>query len=188
MSTFAKFREKRSNGRPGTSDGTVSVKKKDELELKPKEAEKEVETEKEQDKEPVKEKEKTKPKDKRDRTTSLSPSKERDPQVLRKRTSSAAEVPTRSALASSKTAGAPSLKAGQSILEQIGTPDHNGWLRKKGDRYNSWKQRYFVLKGPHLYWLRSESKAVCVNVAHGQPLVTDIDTPGLRRRRRSRAI
>jgi hypothetical protein len=64
----------------------------------------------------------------------------------------------------SNSGGAPSaksggLKAGQSILEQIGTPDHNGWMRKKGERYNSWKMRYFVLKGPHLYCLRSNSKA-----------------------------
>ncbi|KAI0638634.1 hypothetical protein C8Q77DRAFT_1092036 [Trametes polyzona] len=159
MSTFSRFREKRSNGRPGTSDGTVSVKEKEKDE-KPKAAveadktDKGAETDKEQAKE---EKAKAKAKDKKDRATSLSPNKERDPHLLRKRTSSAAEVPSRS-ISASKVAGAPSLKAGQSILEQIGTPDHNGWLRKKGDRYNSWKQRYFVLKGPHLYWLRSESK------------------------------
>ncbi|KAI0677703.1 hypothetical protein C8Q78DRAFT_106103 [Trametes maxima] len=153
-STFSRFREKRSNGRPGTSDGTVRVKQTEELKLK--EADKDVETEKEKE-EPVKEK--VKEKGKKDRAVSLSPSKERDPAVLRKRTSSAAEPPSRSTLAASKSNGGPALKAGQSILEQIGTPDHNGWLRKKGDRYNTWKQRYFVLKGPHLYWLRSESKS-----------------------------
>ncbi|KAL0581475.1 hypothetical protein V5O48_000516 [Marasmius crinis-equi] len=49
------------------------------------------------------------------------------------------------------------LKPGQSVLEQIGEPDHAGWMRKKGDRYNSWKLRYFVLKGAHLYYLRSDS-------------------------------
>ncbi|KAI9462035.1 hypothetical protein F5148DRAFT_1214326 [Russula earlei] len=49
------------------------------------------------------------------------------------------------------------LKSGQSILEQIGEPDHKGWMRKRGERYNSWKNRYFVLKGPHLYWLRSNN-------------------------------
>ncbi|KAJ3753070.1 hypothetical protein EV360DRAFT_54086 [Lentinula raphanica] len=51
------------------------------------------------------------------------------------------------------------LKPGQSILDQIGEPDHAGWMRKKGDRYNSWKLRYFVLKGPHMYYLRSDSHA-----------------------------
>ncbi|KAL7282752.1 hypothetical protein ACG7TL_004227 [Trametes sanguinea] len=134
--------------------------KESEKKLRGVESEKEAETEKEQDKDKEKEKERAKIKDKKERTLSLSPSKDRDPQVLRKRTSSAAERPSRSA--SSPTTigtGVPTIKVGQSILEQIGTPDHNGWLRKKGDRYNSWKTRYFVLKGPHLYWLRSESKA-----------------------------
>ena len=50
---------------------------------------------------------------------------------------------------------------GRSILEQVGEPDYSGWMRKKGDRYNSWKMRYFILKGPHMYCLRSNSKAVC---------------------------
>lgn len=90
----------------------------------------------------------------------------RDSAVLRKRTYSASEVSKSPTISGSKSssAAAPSsksggLKAGQSILEQIGTPDHNGWMRKKGERYNSWKMRYFVLKGPHLYCLRSNSKA-----------------------------
>ena len=54
--------------------------------------------------------------------------------------------------------GLPSgaLKAGQSVLEQIGQPDHNGWMMKKGERYNTWKNRFFYLKGPHLYYLRSK--------------------------------
>ena len=51
-------------------------------------------------------------------------------------------------------------KSSTSILEQIGKPDHLGWLRKKGERYNTWKLRYLVLRGPHLYYLRSDSKAV----------------------------
>lgn len=76
-----------------------------------------------------------------------------NPTLLRKRTMSQGDIPRLSA-------GDGTLKAGQSILEQIGTPDHNGWMRKKGERYNSWKMRYFVLKGPHLYCLRSNSKTV----------------------------
>lgn len=76
-----------------------------------------------------------------------------DPKVLRKRTSSQAEVPVIPGLSTE-------FKAGQSVLEQIGSPDHNGWLRKKGEHYNTWKLRYFVLKGPHLYYLRSNSKTV----------------------------
>lgn len=43
-----------------------------------------------------------------------------------------------------------------SALSKIGTPDFAGFLKKKGDRYNSWKTRYFVLKGARLYYLRNE--------------------------------
>ncbi|KAI8989868.1 hypothetical protein BD414DRAFT_460138 [Trametes punicea] len=156
MSTFSRIRDaKRSITRPGTSDGNVKGETKEgEKKLRSVESEKEVETEKEQDRE-----EKAKAKDKKERTLSLSPSKDRDPHLLRKRTTSSAEHPSRTTQAAVKVPGGVDLKAGQSILEQIGTPDHNGWLRKKGDRYNTWKTRYFVLKGPHLYWLRSESKA-----------------------------
>jgi hypothetical protein len=60
--------------------------------------------------------------------------------------------------ASSPTNG--SFKSGQSILEQIGQPDHKGWMRKKGEHYNTWKTRYFVLKGPHMYWLKSNNTSV----------------------------
>ena len=56
--------------------------------------------------------------------------------------------------------GPNALKPGKSIIEQIGEPDHQGWMRKKGDRYNSWKLRFCIIKGPHLYILRSNSMAV----------------------------
>lgn len=39
-------------------------------------------------------------------------------------------------------------------LNKIGKPDFAGYMKKKGERYNSWKQRYFVLKGAHLYYLK----------------------------------
>lgn len=45
--------------------------------------------------------------------------------------------------------------ANASALKQIGTPDHSGYMKKKGDRYG-WKSRFFVLKGAHLYYLASE--------------------------------
>lgn len=90
------------------------------------------------------------PKDEKEKDT------KENPALLRKRTSSQdGGIPTR---------GMQALKPGQSILQQIGQPDHVGWMRKKGDRYNSWKQRYFVLKGPHLYILKSESKSVSTSV------------------------
>lgn len=45
---------------------------------------------------------------------------------------------------------------GSNLLERIGTPDYTGWMQKKGEKYNSWKPRFFVLKGIHLYWLKGE--------------------------------
>lgn len=53
------------------------------------------------------------------------------------------------------------LKPGKSILDQIGRPDHAGWLRKKSGRYYStWKLRYFVLKGPQLFYISSDRRSV----------------------------
>ncbi|KAK1225314.1 hypothetical protein PQX77_011732 [Marasmius sp. AFHP31] len=103
-------------------------------------------------------------KEKEERPTSAGSS----PQLLRKRTSSypgnakdkmgalAAHDGTKDKGSEGDVHKSP-LKPGQSVLEQIGEPDHAGWMRKKGDRYNSWKLRYFVLKGSHLYYLRSDS-------------------------------
>lgn len=42
-------------------------------------------------------------------------------------------------------------------LDRLPPPDFAGYLRKKGERYNSWKLRYCVLSGPHLYYLKSEN-------------------------------
>lgn len=77
----------------------------------------------------------------------------RDPAVLRKRTNSHYD----SIIGDSSSS---SLKPGQSVLEQIGEPDYTGWMRKKGEHYNTWKLRYFVLKGSHLYYLRSDRGTV----------------------------
>ncbi|KAJ3862371.1 hypothetical protein EV359DRAFT_45309 [Lentinula novae-zelandiae] len=90
----------------------------------------------------------------------LSPHKEgtiRDPSLLRKRTSSYPGPNPSADAGTKKRSSSDPLKPGQSILDQIGEPDHAGWMRKKGDRYNSWKLRYFVLKGPHMYYMRSDS-------------------------------
>jgi len=56
------------------------------------------------------------------------------------------------------------IKQGQNTLEQIGEPDHVGWMRKREDNYNVRKLRYFVLKDPHMYILRSDNKAVCFHI------------------------
>ncbi|CAG8474143.1 3472_t:CDS:10 [Diversispora eburnea] len=36
------------------------------------------------------------------------------------------------------------------------TPDYEGWLKKQGDKYKSWKNRYCILKGVNLFYLRSD--------------------------------
>jgi len=79
---------------------------------------------------------------------------------LRKRTSSA-PTPGLPSTDSKESGVTGAIKQGQSILQQIGEPDHAGWMRKKGERYNMWKTRYLILKGPHLYCLRSNSASVC---------------------------
>lgn len=81
---------------------------------------------------------------------------------LRKRTSSAPHPTSGLPSTDSKESGVTgAIKQGQSILQQIGEPDHAGWMRKKGERYNMWKSRYLILKGPHLYCLRSSNTSVC---------------------------
>jgi hypothetical protein len=89
--------------------------------------------------------------EKRDSKDSSGTKDKRDSILLRKPTS-----PT------TATASSGSFKSGQSILEQIGRPDHRGWMRKRGEHYNTWKTRFFVLKGPHLYWLKSNNISVCI--------------------------
>ncbi|KIJ95518.1 hypothetical protein K443DRAFT_682969 [Laccaria amethystina LaAM-08-1] len=49
------------------------------------------------------------------------------------------------------------VQQGRPILTQIGEPDHIGWMYKKRDGGNSWKPHHFVLKGQHLFWLKSDS-------------------------------
>jgi hypothetical protein len=48
------------------------------------------------------------------------------------------------------------------VLVQIGKPDHEGWMRKRGGHFSTWKKRYLVLKGSHLYWLKTDSTVVCI--------------------------
>ena len=89
-------------------------------------------------------------------TTGLSKD-EKDRSLLRKR-GSAGEAPQ---LPIPPPPGkGPGLVQGHSVLEQIGTPDFNGWLMKKGENYNTWKNRYCVLKGNNLYWMRSNNVTV----------------------------
>jgi hypothetical protein len=100
--------------------------------------------------------------------------------TLRKRTSAPPTSPKKGkdeAVVIASNGDVVPVKQGQSILEQIGEADHSGWMRKKGDRYNNWRIRYFVLTGTHLYCLRSNNKAVSVVV----PAKTDGLTRGNRK-------
>lgn len=36
-----------------------------------------------------------------------------------------------------------------------------GWLRKKGSRANLWSERYFVLRGPSLFYFIKSDNVVC---------------------------
>ncbi|QRV73324.1 SH3 domain protein [Ceratobasidium sp. AG-Ba] len=75
----------------------------------------------------------------------------------------------------------PGLKPGERAVDQIGEPDYNGWMRKKGDRYNSWKLRYFVLKGPHLYYLRSRTETKIkgyINITGYKVIADETVNPG----------
>lgn len=40
------------------------------------------------------------------------------------------------------------------VMSRIQPVDLEGWIKKKGERYNSWKPRYLALKGPDLVILR----------------------------------
>ncbi|KAG1873618.1 hypothetical protein DFJ58DRAFT_721902 [Suillus subalutaceus] len=127
------YGNKKPSGRPSTSDGSPSStlrnpSRSDSL-----------------DEKKLREKEKTSEKLR---------GKDADSQTLKKKESLKKHVDGHE----SQSRGPNTFKPGQSIIDQIGTPDHQGWMRKKGDHYNAWKVRYFVIKGPHLYILRSDNK------------------------------
>ena len=93
--------------------------------------------------------------------------KEKSFTTLRERTSSNSN----SNVTTSINANAPetvngvsgAMKQGVNVVNQIGEPDHTGWLRMREDGSNSWKSRYFILKEPYLYFSRSNHKSVsCV--------------------------
>ncbi|KAH8919480.1 hypothetical protein BT69DRAFT_1322090 [Atractiella rhizophila] len=47
----------------------------------------------------------------------------------------------------------------QGPLAQIGEPDFSGWMQKKGEKYNTWKTRFMLLKGVYLYYMKSPNEA-----------------------------
>jgi hypothetical protein len=151
------YSSKKSSGRPSTSDGSLSStlrnpSRSDSLDEKRKLREKEKAVEKprgkDADSQTLKEKE--------------------SPTTLKKHADgpeSQSRVPS-------------TLMPGKNIIDQIGIPDHQGWMRKKGDHYNAWKVRYFVIKGPHLYILRSDDKTVGVTAYLIMKTYTDASCSG----------
>ncbi|KZT06474.1 uncharacterized protein LAESUDRAFT_736886 [Laetiporus sulphureus 93-53] len=164
--TFSRIREKRSSRRPSTSDGT-STKKPHHVpsirEVKESAGRALESVEKKMDHRECKEESKEglkSPKAKLNEVKEKAPRPKdngKDPSTLRKRTVSSAGVPAVNITPpDSQGNGKPRFEQGKSILRQLGEADHKGWMRKRGERYNTWKMRYFVLTGPHLYWLRSD--------------------------------
>ena len=49
----------------------------------------------------------------------------------------------------------PAVMASPNPLAQIGQPDVDGWLKKRGQRTNTWKPRYVLLKNRDLYLMKS---------------------------------
>ena len=139
------YSSRKSSGRPSTSDGSTASSLRNGLRSVSESDSKKRDMEKGKSLEKMRDQEKVTPK--------VRPTELKDADVLRKQTRTPQD-----GRAGSR--GPNALKPGRSIVEQIGQPDHEGWLRKKGDHYNSWKLRYFIIKGPHLYILRSSSKAV----------------------------
>ncbi|CAG8779433.1 2193_t:CDS:2, partial [Gigaspora margarita] len=60
------------------------------------------------------------------------------------------------------------------VLKSMGEPDYEGWLKKQGDKYKTWKSRYFILKGVDLYYLKNNKDI------HRPKLKGHIDLTGYR--------
>ncbi|CAG8474119.1 3470_t:CDS:10 [Diversispora eburnea] len=43
----------------------------------------------------------------------------------------------------------------EEIMGAIGEPDYEGWLKKQGTKYKTWKSRYCILKGADFYYFKS---------------------------------
>lgn len=139
------YSSRKLSGRPSVSDGSTLSSFRNGLRSSSEGDAKKREMERGKSIEKMKDQEKTTPK--------VKPTELREAEPSRKQTGTPQD-----GRAGSR--GPNALKPGKSIVEQIGYPDHQGWMRKKGDHYSSWKLRFFIIKGPHLYILRSNSKSV----------------------------
>lgn len=57
------------------------------------------------------------------------------------------------------------VESGGNLLEKIGSADYSGWMSKRGEKFG-WKMRFFVLKGVHLYYLKTESVRPTASPVH----------------------
>ena len=63
----------------------------------------------------------------------------------------------------------------QSVLNRIGSIARQGWVKKRGERYNRWNNRYLILHGMDLIVLRDPSADKVKNLIplHGYKVVSD---------------
>lgn len=63
----------------------------------------------------------------------------------------------------------------QSVLNRIGSITRQGWVKKRGERYNRWNNRYLILHGMDLIVLRDPSADKVKNLIplHGYKVVSD---------------
>lgn len=63
----------------------------------------------------------------------------------------------------------------QSVLNRIGSIARQGWVKKRGERYNRWNNRYLILHGMDLIVLRDPGADKVKNLIplHGYKVVSD---------------
>ncbi|WFD18759.1 hypothetical protein MCAP1_000970 [Malassezia caprae] len=66
------------------------------------------------------------------------------------------------------------------VLQRIGPVDRQGWIKKRGERYNTWNSRYLVLQGHDLLVLRDPSaERVKSHIPlQGYKVISDESAPG----------
>lgn len=76
--------------------------------------------------------------------------------------------------------GARQAAAQGAVLQRIGSVDQQGWIKKRGERYNTWNERYLVLQGNDLLVLRDPSaERVKSHIPlQGYKVISDESAPG----------
>ncbi|KAI9323175.1 hypothetical protein BX666DRAFT_1884019 [Dichotomocladium elegans] len=60
-------------------------------------------------------------------------------------------------------------------VDAFAAPEQEGWLHKQGDKYKTWNKRWFVLKGPNLFYFKSPKDTRVRGIIHlrGYRVVVD---------------